>query len=173
MKSLKEIWVIMDGNEEKEIWNKIHNDFCFNPKYNEKTFIFNIPVDVYNIEFSPLYKDEKELNALMISIFTTCMGNDPYMLVLDWQHSCFYYNPRITKKKRNPTFIKDKRYGDGYNAYFPEFYPNGDFYFFIAKNFLWGYFTHPWKKRVWVFGEPLMMEIKNNALKLGFIKIEE
>jgi hypothetical protein len=58
--------------------------------------------------------------------------------------------------KENPTFIIDERCDHGgYNVCFPEFYPNGDYYFFVAIDFRWGYFTHPWKMKLWIFGDEL------------------
>jgi hypothetical protein len=101
------------------------------------------------------------------------MDDDPFMYALDWYHTCYRYNPRIKQRKESPAFIADERYAHGgYNAYFPTFYPDGDFYFFTAKDFRWGYFTHPWKKRLWVIGDKLMRQIKYHSEELGFIIID-
>jgi hypothetical protein len=98
------------------------------------------------------------------------MQNDDFMYVLDWQHTCFRYNPRIKTIIEYPVFIKDNRYAHGgYNVYFPDFYPNGDFYFFIAKDFSWGYLTHPILNKVWVFGDNLVNLMRKHYQKLGFI----
>jgi hypothetical protein len=172
MEQLSEIWKIMDTNEYNIVWNKIYDDFCFKPNYKGDTFYFKMPFDTYDISETTLMQDDGKSNELMILTFIECMENDPFMYVLDWQHSCYYYNPRIKQNKENPTFIIDEKYqGGDYNAYFPEFYPNGDYYFFIAKDFRWGYFTHPWKMNVWVFGDKLMGKIKNNSNILNFKKI--
>ena len=67
--------------------------------------------------------------------------------------------------------MPDERYGGGgYNIYFPEFYPNGDYYFFIAKDFRWGYLTHPWLKKAWVFGDNLMRLFQKYSNELSFIE---
>jgi hypothetical protein len=92
------------------------------------------------------------------------------MYALDWQHTCFRYNPRVKNVIEYPVFIVDERYcGGGYNVYFPKFYPDGDYYFFIAKDFRWGYFSHPWLKKVWVFGNDLMLLFDEMANKIKFI----
>ena len=101
------------------------------------------------------------------------MKNDEYMYALDWQHTGFRYDPKIEKCMKAPVFIKDKRFaGGGYNVCFPTFYPDGDYYFFIGKDFSWGYLTHPWEKRVYIFGESLISYFSNIAEAIGFINCE-
>jgi len=174
MEQLQEVWVIMDGSEEKNVWKIITHDFHFNPSVNGniEAFSFKMPVDVYDISETGLIQNmetnlvqyNEELNKLIVSIFVECMENDPFMYVLDWHHSSFRYNPRIKQVKENPCFIENH----GHYVYFPEFYPDGDYYFFAAKDFRWGYFTHPWQKKAFVFGDKLMEKFKAHAEELGF-----
>ena len=165
---LLEPWSILDENESKEIWNKVYSKFSFNPK-REIAYDFKINVDVYDITNSLIWTDNEEINTIIKTIFIECMDKDDYMYALDWQHSDFKYNPKNNTLKESPEFIVDKNYhGGGYNAYFPEFYPNGDYYLFISKNFSWGYLTCPWSNKIWVYGECLMSKIKNHSEKLGF-----
>ena len=92
-----------------------------------------------------------------------------HMYALDWQHSGFRYNPRIATLKRS-MFIHDERYENGgYNAFFPGFYPDGDYYFFISKDFLWGYLTHPWLRKAWIFGKQLQVYIRRYFCDLKFV----
>lgn len=35
-------------------------------------------------------------------------------------------------------------------------FPNGDYYFFIHKDFEWGYLGHPWERTITVFGKELI-----------------
>jgi hypothetical protein len=168
-----ELWVILDDEESNFVWDYVYNRFLFNPSMNNKLspFKFQIPVDSYDISNSPIYNDDESINKIIKSILIDCMGNDDYIYALDWQHTNFRYNPRINTVIEYPVFIKDERhttYG-GYNVYFPKFYPDGDYYFFIAKDFRWGYLTHPWLKKVWVFGYELMALFKENADKIMFV----
>ncbi|EOH75671.1 DUF2716 domain-containing protein [Enterococcus malodoratus] len=102
-----------------------------------------------------------------------CLKDQKYMYALDWQHTCYEYYPQVKTRKENPTFILDERYhGGGYNAYFPEFYPNGDYYLFFSKDLSWGYLTDPWRQHIFVYGEQLRKEIQKNAQYLGFTLIE-
>ena len=177
MENQAEVWVIMQDAECDKVWDRVDSEFNFNPSMvnNLPPFTFSIPVNVYDISHSNLYKDDEKLIDIMKTIFVDCMGNDDFMYALDWQHTCFRYNPRIADNFEYPVFVKydvpiknEHVNWEGYNVYFPTFYPNGDYYFFIAKDFSWGYLTHPWLKKAWVFGDCLMKEMKNNMLKLGF-----
>lgn len=168
----QELWLILHDDEYNNVWNKIDCEFCFNPSTNEETppFKFHIPVDCYDISHSLIIKGDEAINNIIKSTFVECMDDDDFIYALDWQHTCFRYNPRINTVIEYPVFIADKRYGgDGYNVYFPEFYPNGDYYFFIAKDFRWGYLTHPWLKKAWIFGDNLMILVKKHAVELNFI----
>ena len=177
-----ELWLILQDCEYKQVWDKIYSEFHFNPTNAVNglpTFKFHMPVNTYDISDSPIYKDDESINAIIKSAFIECMSVDDFMYALDWQHTCFRYNPRINTFLDYPVFVK---YDDpiknnhvnweGYNVYFPKFYPNGDFYFFIAKNFRWGYLTHPWLKKVWIFGDRLMTLINSNSEKMGFVPYE-
>lgn len=107
---------------------------------------------------------------MISNVFVKCIGNEEYIYALDWQHSAFRYNPRIKIKQRS-FYVVDERYGHGgYNAFFPSFFPDGDYYFFISKNLDWGYLGHPWQQKVWVFGKRLIEEFENVYQKIGFIR---
>jgi len=80
------------------------------------------------------------------------------------------YNHRIRNLKDNPTFIHDENYPcGGYNAYFPEFYPNGDYFFFVAKDLSWGYLTHPWQNKIWVYGDSLILCLRKYSKQIGLV----
>ena len=68
--------------------------------------------------------------------------------------------------------MEDARYGGvlggGYNAYFPEFYPDGDYYFFVQRDLKWGYLGHPWRREIWLFGAPLVERLSPELEALGF-----
>jgi len=167
-----ELWLILHEEEQKHIWEKFYYEFQFNPNIKNELppFKFQIPVNVYDINDSRIYNDDETINNLIKSIFIECMNNDDFMYVLDWQHTCFRYNPRVNTVTKSPVFVEDGRYEyGGYNVYFPSFYPNGDYYFFIAKDFRWGYLTHPWLEKVWIFGDKLITLFKKSYRELDFI----
>ena len=177
MEYQSELWVILKDDEYHNVWDRVNSEFHFWPsmKNEHPTFEFQIPVDFYDLCDFRAYEENKLIvDETMKSIFVECMGDDDFMYALDWQHTGFRYNPRVNTTIEYPVFIKDERYEcGGYNVYFPEFYPNGDYYFFIAKDFRWGYLTHPWLNKAWVFGDRLMQLFQENAAKMGFMPCAE
>ena len=94
------------------------------------------------------------------------------MYAIDWQHSTFLFSPQ-NKKEQESFWKEDSRYmGGGYNAYFPSFYPDGDYYFFIDEFWKFGYLGHPWRQEVWVFGDELIRKMDDAYLELGWYKIK-
>jgi hypothetical protein len=166
-----DLWVILSEEERGFVWDKVYSEFNFRPsmKNDVPPFEFKIPADCYDISNSPIYNDDSGINERIKSAFAECMGDDGFMYALDWRHTCFRYNPRIDAAIEYPVFIEDLSYGNGgYNIWFPTFYPDGDYYFFIAKDFIWGYLTHPWLKKVWVFGGGLVDFFRSFSRKIGF-----
>jgi len=167
-----DVWQIISKAEYKMIWDKIYNDFGFQPSIDAsiKPFDFKIPFDIYDLKKSMVDWDNEDVYKIIINIFVECMVEDEYMYALDWQHSCYRYNPRIRNLKDNPTFIHDENYPcGGYNAYFPEFYPNGDYFFFVAKDLSWGYLTHPWQNKIWVYGDSLILCLRKYSKQIGLV----
>lgn len=172
MKGQLELWTILENEEYDKVWDRVFTEFKFQPstELEQSPFQLSIPVNAYDISISPIWSDNEHLNNIVKQGFISCMGDADYMYALDWQHTCYRYNPNVTIPKENPTFINDTQYAHGgYYAYFPEFYPNGDYYFFISVDFSWGYLTHPWLKKVWVFGESLMTYFHKYATTLEYI----
>ncbi len=112
------------------------------------------------------YKTTPQIEIIK-SIFSECMGNDDFIYAIDWYHSWFKYNPKINEPYDIYMMyetLEDTR------AYFPCFYPNGDYYLFFSKNYDWGYLTHPWQNKVWVFGEKIVNLMEEKYKEIGFIK---
>ncbi len=85
------------------------------------------------------------------------------MYALDWKSDCFLFNPN----ERIPTgfeFYDDSR---NCNVYFPEYYPDGDYHFFVSKDWALGLYGHPWRKELIVTGEELILAIEKNLTELG------
>jgi hypothetical protein len=99
------------------------------------------------------------------NILGYCMGIDDFIYALDWHHTCFRYNPKSLEKMPHEMKMED------YTIYFPEFYPDGDYYFFVAKDFSWGYFGHPWTQQLWIFGKELVEEIKKVPSRYLTLKV--
>jgi hypothetical protein len=57
--------------------------------------------------------------------------------VFDWQHEGYDFYPLLNHQ---PLSV----------------YPNGDYYSFVAEDFSFWTFGHPWQKTLCVFGKPLI-----------------
>lgn len=75
------------------------------------------------------------------------------IIVLDWQHECFYINPRLIAAE--VMLPNDKTTNSS-----PSFVPEGDYYIFITKNFENVWFGHPWEKTITIVGDKLIEAYK-------------
>ena len=179
---MKKQWVLLEEPKEiNDIWNKIYSLFDFSPDYNNTQSPFTFPkfikhVKTYDISgmsrvLNPHDGDGNYRSTVQIetlkSIFAECMDEDDFIYALDWQHSCFKYDPRVEEPYG---YYMTYETLENTRAYFPFFYPNGDYYLFVSQDFSWGYFTHPWQKKVWVFGKRMVQLMSENSQKLGFIE---
>ena len=162
-------WEVISEEEYDCVWNNVMESFKFKPRYNSTNNAIPFlklpePFHIYEMHLFTSHLKDKSIiinddyynvfNEHITNIFIKCMANEDFLYALDWQHTCFRYNPKSSEKM--PHMLET----DDYNIYFPNFYPDGDYYFFIAKDFSWGYFTHPWKQQLWVFGKDMVEEIK-------------
>lgn len=155
---MKKQWVLLEEPKEiNDIWNKIYSLFDFSPDYNNTQSPFTFPkfikhVKTYDISgmsrvLNPHDGDGNYRSTVQIetlkSIFAECMDEDDFIYALDWQHSCFKYDSRVEEPYG---YYMTYETLENTRAYFPFFYPNGDYYLFVSQDFNWGYFTHPWQK---------------------------
>ncbi len=151
--------LLLDNTEqEREVWNRVYDEFGFHPGMNEpRPFDIKVPHAVYFIgKMTEERIDVMEKTAWII--FARISNGNIY--ALDWQHSALLYDPRNPVEKKVFWVDNENYWGGGYNVYFPSFYPDGDYYFFIAENFSFGWLGHPWRQEVRIFGEKLLPEIE-------------
>ena len=77
-----------------------------------------------------------------------------------------YLEKNYSDIEKNENYV-----GGEYIAFFPTFYPDGDYYFFIDDEYKNGYLGHPWRQEVLIFGNKLIEEIRKIADELGWEKI--
>lgn len=168
--------MLIDYTEEYDaVWDKVNRMLRFNPSCGNRghlmtgnlPFGIDLPYSVYAIE----YMTNKQLDLmdeLVRNCLIMCTNGSKEWYALDWQHSAFKFKPQDIEEQQS-FWVEDERFiGGGYNAYFPPFYPDGDYYFFIDEDFENGYLGHPWRREVWIFGVRLQEEIKKIYQKLGW-----
>lgn len=164
--------MLLDDTPEYDlIWDKIYEKLKFNPSIKAHAVPFEIDerYAVYKID-EMTEQQVDTIDDIISKIFVDISKEGSRMYALDWQHSAFLFDPR-NKDEQQSFWKEDSRYiGGGYNAYFPSFYPNGDYYFFIDEFFRFGYLGHPWRKEIWVWGHELIDKIDENCNVIGFKK---
>lgn len=169
-------WEILSEQLTRKLWGIVYQRFSFEPDYyaEDARYALKEPYDLYNCQaVGPIADADPNWHETIQNIFCNCLKDEEAMYVLDWQHTCYDYYPKVKIRKENPTFIPyEKDSENGYYAYFPDFYPDGDYYLFFSKDFSWGYLTDPWHQHIFVYGEQLRKEIQKKAKYLGFVLIE-
>lgn len=161
-----------------EIWDKVDNILKFKPKcQHTHSMLFSVPFQIeekhciYGIENM---RDEQIdlMKDTMKAVIAEITAKDKRIYALDWQHSAFLYDPHGNEPQKVLQVI-DSRFEQGwYNAYFPSFYPDGDYHFFIEQDFEFGWLGHPWRQEIWIFGEKLIEKTEELYKNFGWIKIK-
>lgn len=161
---------ILTHDESCKIWNRIYEEFRFTPDVDIKNKAFVIKQHHVIYDISKMTKEQKSaIEDTVNSLFAKLVGTEGLLYALDWQHSDFLFNPGKDERFEYIN-VKDEDFGE-YRAYFPTYYPNGDYYFFINEDFSFGYLSHPWQEKVWIFGEKLIEEFSLIEKQLGWSKL--
>lgn len=130
------------------IWDKFYEKFKFNPSVgvDEIPFQFDINYKVYKLKSVWTERQEKIVNNILKKV------SNSNIYALDWQHDCFEFNPQ----EEIPLYYRYHDNDRNCEVYFPSYYPNGDYYFFLSKDLSYGLLGHPWRQEIYVFGESLI-----------------
>lgn len=158
--------MLLDDTElYNSVWDQVYRRLKFKPDcmHRAHTFEANVPFEiegryaVYGIE----QMEDANIDALAgtaARIFREVTKENERIYALDWHHSAFLYHPGDKEEQSH--------------AYFPSFFPDGDYYFFIDENFRFGYLGHPWRQEVWIFGEVLVRKFEEVYRQLGWVKLK-
>jgi hypothetical protein len=150
-------WIELTESEYDTVWNRVEDELEF-----KRSFIVPTPYFIYDIstylnwsgdieEFEEIYK---ELEEKSLFTFRKVTNKDEYFYALDWQHPCYWVNP----------FLEFPR--DEFDEWTIPIFPNGDFYFFIQKDFNWGFLGHPWEQTITVFGQEFIQALEKNSPRM-------
>lgn len=157
-------WEELSRDEESALWSRFDADFDFTPSVRWEDFPGirePRPSETYSI--ASIY-DGDELRYARLNADLQQWGlrafqklaspTNDWLYVLDWQHQCYRFFPHI------PFELSE------YNEWTIPLLPNGDYYIFLAKDFSWGVFGHPWEQTMCVFGERLLATLNNERPEL-------
>lgn len=170
--------IINNTPEYDKIWNFVYNELGFAPSSKYRGHSFDVPLPFQIGRSYSVYAVENmtdgQLDLLgdtIRRIFVRLTKAGQRIYALDWQHSSFLYDPRDPSEQQS-CVVKDAGYmGGEYFADFPDFYPDGDYCFFIDESLEFGYLGHPWRQEIWIFGSSLIKEIEQVYQKFGWKKI--
>ena len=154
--------VITDKDLYQRIWDKVYSDYAFYPSVDSRRKWLK-PDGVFQKFKLKMVWDERQ-EAIVNTILCEVIGEEMY--ALDWQHDCFLFDPN----ERIPTGYEYFDSERKCNVYFPEYYPNGDYHFFVSKDWALGLYGHPWRKELIVVGKELISAIEKNCFELGLKK---
>lgn len=148
--------IITDESLSRRIWDRIYQAYCFSPQH-EKWLCPDTEYDVYRL--GAIWDERQE--AAVNAILCRCVRGGIY--ALDWQHDCFLFDPH----EHIPLGYQYYDAARDCNVYFPSYYPDGDYHFFVAADWSAGLFGHPWRRELIVAGAALKREIAAAAHDLN------
>ncbi|MFB8424888.1 DUF2716 domain-containing protein [Priestia megaterium] len=152
-------WIQLSEQEEKKFWKRIYKEFKFKPS-TSRFPSFKVPSPFITYDISNFFGETADLELYdrienkALNAFKNITLVDEYILALDWQHECYWVNPHLEFKK------------DKFGEWVVPVVPNGDYYFFIQKDFQWGFLGHPWEKSITIFGEDFIKSFNEQQPKI-------
>ena len=166
--------MLLDRETSIAVWDRVYQTFHFCPSTNTSVVPFSIalPHVVYDICGTSKSRPD-QFDQLITAAFIRCTLPGERLYAMDWQHSSFLFDPRIPEQMCLQ-YVEDTRcFSGGYHAFFPDYFPDGDYYFFIDEQFRFAYLSYPWRQEVWIAGEILIHEFAKIAPQLGWRKKED
>lgn len=152
-------WIPLSDEEDENVWDKVDQEFKFEPSVS-KFPGFHLPQPFRTYDVSNYFGTSVDIDAhddleiKVLNAFQELTSTDEFLLALDWQHECFWINPFHEFPKNE------------FGEWPIPLFPDGDYYFFIEKNFRWGYLGHPWERSISIFGFDLIAAIENHKPKM-------
>ena len=107
----------------------------------------------------PEYVWDEKQETLVERLFGLMIHEEIY--ALDYNHPAYAYVPG----EDHLMVCRDK--AQSADLYFPTYHPDGNHYFFVAKDLSFGWFGHPWQKRLILFGDRLLHLLDGYEAQLG------
>ncbi|WP_194894665.1 DUF2716 domain-containing protein [Catenulispora pinisilvae] len=135
--------------EHRATWDRWYADFAFRPStrqfpgIQEPTSSLTWSLDALNDDPGCIKLDQ--FTATVEQAIADCTPEGGSVLVLDWQHLCYRVRP--------DQGIEGEPFRWPLSPY-----PDGDYYIYLAEDFSFGSFGHPWEHTVCLFGTELLAQ---------------
>ncbi|HYO48378.1 MAG TPA: DUF2716 domain-containing protein [Chloroflexia bacterium] len=158
-------WELLTTEQRGVTWDRFYAEFDFRPSIYPKDWPgIREPSPSITYSISSIYKAmsnprilENDLNTKTLAAIRKCVEPEKRLYVLDWQHDCYWLNPH----KSFDAHLS--------RAWKVPVLPNGDYYIFIAEDFSFGLFGHPWEQTICVFGQ-VLLDAFAQAMPLLFVE---
>ncbi|MGW0549723.1 DUF2716 domain-containing protein [Streptomyces altiplanensis] len=135
--------------EYQRVWDRFYEDFIFRPSMS--SFMWpaikepgaSVTWSLAALDDDSSYERLDRLVAVVEQGLSSCVGPTDTLLALDWQHTSYRFAPQEVG-------------GPGQPAWPLSPYPDGDYCIFLAEDFRFGSFGHPWEESLCLFGEELL-----------------
>ncbi len=145
MESWQDLDAEVFGGTHNIVWDKFYAEFQFNPG-RQPAIVEPAPSITYKISQAFALNREAQrtlitdLSQKSLAAFQRCTGASQRLYALDWQHEGYWFYP----------------HGDHTDRWLVPVFPDGDYYIFLAEDFSFGTFGHPWEESLCIFGRPLL-----------------
>ncbi len=135
--------------EYQRVWDRFYEDFNFRPSMSSFTWpaikepVASVTWSLAALDDDSSYERLDRLVAVVEQGLSSCVGPTDTLFALDWQHTSYRFAPQEVG-------------GPGQPAWPLSPYPDGDYCIFLAEDFRFGSFGHPWEESLCLFGEELL-----------------
>lgn len=145
-------WEILTEAEVGTAWDRFYAEFNFRPSVHPQDWPgIKEPTPSTTYSISSVYRAmskyrvlENDLDVKALGALQKCVAQEKRLYALDWQHPCYWLYPHRFLDAHSP------------QAWKVPVLPNGDYYIFLAEDFSFGLFGHPWEQTICVFGQVLL-----------------
>lgn len=135
-------WSEFTEDEYANVWDRFYAEFKFRPDYNERSrpaISEPPPFVTFDLSDNMTVEARTEIDRMFLDSFRIVTPTTWHMFWLDWQHTSYRFEPHVA------------------DCFGPMgWYPDGDYYIFLADDFSFGTFGHPWQESLCVFGTSLL-----------------
>ena len=152
-------WTELTDAEQDLVWDRFAREFAFRPSVHAENWPEireSSPSVTYAIPDDRADADLEELNQDVLQAFRACTKPEERLYALDWQHICFWLRPHDVFE----------RSAAGREVWRIPVFPDGDYSIFLADDFRFGIFGHPWEGTWCVFGAELLAALETGPPKM-------
>jgi len=156
---MHQAWEELTQEERSAVWDRFYLTFAFHPSTSKKDMPGireprpSITWALHPSPWNP--QDEAALHRRLLAAFRACTAPEEAIYALDWQHPCYWFRPHVSFVPHGP-----------FREWPIPVLPNGDYYIFLARDFSWGLFGHPWEWTMCLFGAPLLAAVAGEQIPL-------